>query len=181
MSKASVNSDLYAQLPYWFRPIKEYETIMGAYAQPLSDIEDLARTIHENFHIQTADSATISWWESFFGIAVQYGDTLEYRRERVLQKMIQIIPYTIWTLKERLTALFGADGYEVTEDAANSTLTINVYPGGTFDVALLWQLIWDVVPAHLEVYANQQKTVLLGGGDYIGANLTRTLIQTVGG
>lgn len=181
MSKASVNAALLEQLPYWFRPVLEYGAIMGAYAQPLSDIEELAQAAHDNLFVQTADAATIAWWEAFFGLTVQYGDTLDYRRARVLQKIIQITPYTIWTFRARLTALYGADGYEVTEDAANDTLTINVYPGGLFDVALLWQLIWDVVPAHLVVYANQQKTVNLGGGDYIGANMTRTFIQTVGG
>ena len=169
------------QLPGWFKPVLEYIEIMKAYAAPLAEIEDLAQAIHDNFFIQTADLSTITWWEAFFGLTVQYGDTLDYRRERVLQKIIQVIPYTIWTLRDRLSALYGADGYATTEDSVNNTLTINVFPGNLGDVALLWNLIWDVVPAHLVVYANQQKTVTLGSNKYAGSNLARTFIQTIGG
>lgn len=172
---------LMAQLPEWFKPVLEFIEIMKAYAGPLSDAETLAQEVHDNFFIQTADAETISKWEAFFGLTVQYGDTLEYRRQRVLQKMIQIVPYTIWSFRERLTVLYGAGNFSVTEDSENCTLTINVYPGSLGDVALLWAVIWDVVPAHLIVYANHQETVTIGGDAYIGANTTRTLIQTLGG
>ncbi|OUP05848.1 hypothetical protein B5F35_16370 [Anaeromassilibacillus sp. An200] len=55
-------------------------------------------------YIQTADEPTIAWWESVLGLETQFGDTLDFRRSRVLQKISQIVPFSIGFLNANLMA-----------------------------------------------------------------------------
>ena len=97
------------QLPTWFKPVLEYIELMKAHGFELDNINTIGQQIYYNFFIQTADEATIAQWENHFGIVLNFGDTLEFRRQRVLQKFEQEIPYTIWNLRDRLTYLYGED------------------------------------------------------------------------
>ena len=109
---------LMRQLPKWFKPVLEYIAIMQGYAVQLSDMEGDAGAIYQNYFIQTADADTLSMWEGWLGIARQVGETLEFRRERILTRLSQTVPFTYWHFKERLTELFG-DEYDLVIDPEN--------------------------------------------------------------
>lgn len=166
------------QLPTWFKPVLEYIALMEAYGVSLDDMYQDEQGIYYNLFIQTADEATIASWEKLFGITLRYGDTLDFRRQRVLQKFNQIIPYTIWHLRDRLTALYG-DEYTLTVDPVACTFSIVVTSDRYGAIDLLYDLIWDVVPAHLSIRANQQTTSYATSNQYVAAFMTDTLVQTI--
>lgn len=166
------------ELPTWFKPVFEYIELMEIYGAQLDTVGQNEEQIYNNLFIQTADLQTIIVWEKLFGITVRYGDTLEFRRQRVIQKFIQTVPYTIWDLRDRLTALYG-DDYTLNVDPVACTFKIVVTSDRYGAIDLLYDLIWDVVPAHLKVIANQQTTSYAVSNQYIGAFLTRTFVQTI--
>ena len=166
------------QLPTWFKPVLEYIELMKAHGYPLDSINSIAEQIYKNFFIQTADEATIAQWEDYFGITLGFGDTLDFRRQRVLQKFEQEIPYTEWNLRARLTALFGND-YSLTITPSTNTLRVIVTSNRYGAIDLLYDLIWAVVPAHMTVVANQIVTNNISGGTYVGGIMTRCFIQTI--
>ena len=85
-----VHEILMRQLPDWFKPVLEYIAIMQGYAVELSGYEQTAQQIEQNFFIQTCDLATIQMWERLLHLSVRYGDTIDFRRERIIQKLAQI-------------------------------------------------------------------------------------------
>ena len=170
---------LMRQLPKWFKPVLEYIAIMQGYAVQLSDMEGDAGAIYQNYFIQTADADTLSMWEGWLGIARQVGETLEFRRERILTRLSQSVPFTYWHFKERLTELFG-DEYDLVIDPENCTMSILVTSQRYGAVELLNDLILSVVPAHIAVTANQLVQSSSVSNQYIGSAITMSIERTIG-
>jgi hypothetical protein len=170
---------LMEQLPDWFKPVLEYIELMKAYGTELDGLDANARLVYYNQFIQTCDVKTMSVWERLFGLTVQTGDTIEFRRSRLLQKFSQTLPYTIWDLRARLTELFGND-YTLTVNPQTCTITIIVTSDRYGAIDLLYGLIWDVVPAHLRVNANQQITNLSQSILATGTFCLSTRINNIG-
>lgn len=172
---------LYNQLPDYFRPIIEFQAILNAHGYVLDGLDANAAQIAANNYISTCDEETLEYWENLLDITYQFGDTLDYRRDRVLQKFNTIVPFSIGFLNDRLTSLFGADGYTAVIDYSAQTLTVRVTSDRYGAVNLLYDLLWDIVPAHLQIIANQETTTNVGGTKLCTAGLvTSTFIQFVG-
>lgn len=171
---------LMEQLPTWFKPVLEYIELMQSFGVQLNTLNEQGQQIYNNQFIQTADLATIQTWERLFGITVRYGDTLEFRRARLIQKFSQIVPYTYWDLKDRLTALYGEDGYTLEVNSEECWIKIFVTSDRYGAIDLLYDLIWDVVPAHLRIYANQEVQNYLISNANVGAVISNTFVQNIG-
>ena len=168
------------QLPYYFRPIREFQAILAAHGYALDSLDANVSQIAANNYISTCDEGTIAFWENLLGITYQFGDTLDYRRQRVLQKFNTVAPYSIGFLNDRLTSLFGSDGYTLTIDYEEQTLSARVSSDRYGAVDLLYDLLWDVIPAHLQVIANQETTNNIGGTRLrVGGIVANTRIQTI--
>lgn len=171
---------LYNQLPTYFRQIIEFQEILRAHGSALDTLDANAMQIAANNYISTCDEETLEMWENLLNIAVRYGDTLDFRRDRVLQKFNTIVPFSIGFLNERLTNLFGADGYTLSLNYSTQTLTIKVTSDRYGAVDLLYDLLWDIIPAHLKIVANQETTNNVGGCKlYASAFAAVTFIQTI--
>jgi hypothetical protein len=175
----SAHEVLMEQLPTWFKPVLEYIELMKTYGIRLDDLNANSQLVFYNQFIQTCDTKTMSVWERLFGLTVQATDTVEFRRDRLLQKFAQTLPYTIWDLRARLTDLFGND-YTLTVNPQTCTITIIVTSDRYGAIDLLYSLIWDVIPAHLRINANQQITNLSQSILGTGAFCLSTRINNIG-
>ena len=173
-----VHKILMDQLPGWFKPVLEYIAIMHGGAVELARLDEDAEQIRLNDHIQTADASTLQYWERFLGIVSSAGDTLEYRRERILMRINQTVPYTIWHLRDRLRELFGED-YTLEVNPAECWIRIIVTSDRYGAISLLHDLIYSYVPAHLYVYSNQQVSNVTSSNSYYAARMSRTFEQTI--
>ena len=104
---------------------------------------------------------------------------MEYRRARVLQKYNTIVPFSIEFLRDKLTELYGEDGYEMSVDSAACKLKIKVTSDCYGAIDLLYDLLWDVVPAHIQILANQQTTNRLPCRLYAAGAVSRVFVQTI--
>ncbi|MBQ8130783.1 MAG: DUF2313 domain-containing protein [Clostridia bacterium] len=173
-----VHKILMDQLPEWFKPVLEYIAIMYGGSVELARLDEDAEQIRLNDHIQTADATTIRYWERFLGIASSAGDTLAFRRDRVMMRINQTVPYTVWYLRERLTELYG-DAYTLEVNPAECWIRIIVTSDRYGAISLLHDLIYSYVPAHLYVYSNQQVSNVTGSDAYYAARMSRTFEQTI--
>lgn len=179
-NNADAKDVLMEQLPTWFKPVLEYVALMQAFGGQLNLVNTSSQQIYYNQFIQTADLATIRTWEKLFNITVRYGDTLEFRRTRLIQKFSQIVPYTYWDLRDRLTALYGEDRYTLEVNPEECWIKIFVTSDRYGAIDLLYDLIWDVVPAHLRIYANQEVQNYLISSANVGAVISNTFVQNIG-
>lgn len=170
------------QLPSYFRPVLEFQHIMKAHGYALDDLDVNMLQLSANNYISTCDEATITYYEHLLNIVYRFGDTLEYRRSRVLQKFNTIVPFSIEFLQDKLTELYGRDGYELSVDSWECTLAIKVTSDRYGAIDLLYELLWDIVPAHIQIVANQETRNDIGGSRlYAAGFLADTCIQTIGG
>lgn len=174
----SAEEVLLEQTPDWFKPVKEYQELMKAYGVELDKLSIDCLKIYENLFIQTCDEKTLRYWEKLFGITIRYGDTIDFRRQRLIQLFAQIVPYTVFDLRDRLTDLYGND-WEMTVDPVTCQITIKVTSDRYGAVDLLYDLIWSIVPAHLQVIANQETRTYIESNANIGAFCATTYVQTI--
>lgn len=173
---------LYNQLPDYFKPIVEFLEILKAHGYALDGLDANAAQVAANNYIQTADGATIAWWENVLGLTYSFGDTLDFRRQRILQQFNISTPFSIGYLKDQLDGLYGPDGYEMEEDSQNLTLMIKVTSGIYGATQLLYPFILEIMPAHIQLIANQEVTNNVGGSRlYSSGMVSSSFIQTIGG
>lgn len=169
------------QLPDYFKPVKEMQWIMKAHGCAIDDLDDKIAQVSFNNYISTCDAETIAYYENLFGLTYQFGDTLEYRRSRILNKLNLAVPFSIGFLNAKLQELYGPD-YSVQIDSVGCTITIKVTSDRYGAVDLLYDLLWDIIPAHLQIIANQETTSYSKGSKvYTSGIVTRTFVQTIGG
>lgn len=179
MSNSNAETILKQQLPRYFRPIIEFGEILKAQGYSLDRFDEASAKVHANNYIATCDEDTIAYYERLLGIVYRFGDTLEYRRTRVLQKYNTIVPFSIGFLRDKLTELYGEDGYEMSVDSAACKLKIKVTSDRYGAIDLLYDLLWDVVPAHIQILANQQTTNRVPCRLYAAGAVSRVFVQTI--
>lgn len=170
--------DLKILLPDWFQNVMEFNELMKSEEIELEDAENSIRSVRNNCYIQTADETTILLYEKRFGIAYQ-GESLEYRRSRIMQRYNTVVPFTVGFLKDRLTELYGSQGYEVSVDGKNSLITIKITSDRYGAVNLLYDLLWDILPAHIQIIASQVNTKNIKGIFSVGGTVSSTKITTI--
>lgn len=169
---------LIKQLPDYFKPIIEYKAIMLAHGYVLDSLNSNAEKIYLNNYIATCDEETLFFWEQLLGIKYKFGDTLDFRRARVLQKFNTVVPFSIGFLNDKLTELFG-DEYELSVDPIACTISVKVTSDRYGAVDLLYDLLWDILPAHLQVIANQETTNNIGSRLSTAGFMAITFEQTI--
>ena len=171
MSRAE--ETLRGQLPEYFRPIIEFREILKAHGYSLDKLDETSEKVKDNNYIATCDEETIAYYEKLLGVTYRFGDTMEYRRARVL------VPFSIEFLRDKLTELYGEDGYEMSVDSAACKLKIKVTSDRYGAIDLLYDLLWDVVPAHIQILANQQTTNRVPCRLYAAGAVSRVFVQTI--
>ena len=166
-------------MPEYFRPIIEFREILKAHGYSLDKLDETSEKVKDNNYIATCDEETIAYYEKLLGITYRFGDTMEYRRARVLQKYNTIVPFSIEFLRDKLTELYGEDGYEMSVDSAACKLKIKVTSDRYGAIDLLYDLLWDVVPAHIQILANQQTTNSVPCRLYAAGAVSRVFVQTI--
>ena len=167
------------QLPRYFRPIIEFQGILKAHGYGIGQAGEAMDRLRDNFYIGTCDEPTIAYYEGLLGIVRRVDDDLGYRRLRVLQKLNMVVPFTIGLLRERLTELYGADGYTLAVAPAACTIRIKVTSDRYGAIDLLYDLLLDILPAHLALTADQEATTYVPGRAYAAGSICRTSVQTI--
>lgn len=170
--------DLMLVLPEYFRPVLEFKQLMKTGGAVLDDLEKEIRKLRDNFYIQTADDTSITEMEKQFSIFAKPGETIDYRRQRLLSKYNTIVPFSIGFLQDRLRELFD-DDFTMRVDPIKCTITISVTSSKYGAVDLLYDLLWDIVPAHMQIIANQQVDNYISGALTAAGIISTTFLQTI--
>lgn len=119
-----IDTDLHEVLPEYYRGIADYEEIMDTEESELEALAAFIQAVHDNFFLQTMNEATATAWERLLGISALPGDTLEFRRIRILNRISTRPPFSLGFLYEKLDELIGPGKWVVDMDYANYTLYI---------------------------------------------------------
>lgn len=158
-----LDTSLMNQLPDWFAQILDFQEVMNAEQPSFDALADEIIAVADNFFFQTMDSSAIAKWEGIFNIIANPStETMDFRRDRVLNRISTKPPFTLAFLYQKLDELIGPNQWTVNVDYPNYTLYIEssaVNQSYATEVAFT---INRIKPAHI-VYINKPfvKTGLL--------------------
>lgn len=120
-------SDMINALPALLYDNAEFNAIFGAEAVELDAIQQrLAKALNDQY-IDTATVTAIERWETMLQIRPDtLRDSLEQRRQRIKAKLLERIPFTVRTLREKLTAILQDVPYTMELDHDRYELTITI-------------------------------------------------------
>lgn len=123
--------DLLSYLPPFMAELKEIRVLLEAENPEFRLVWQATERVLANEFILTADEYGISRYEHMMGLLPSNGQTLEERRQQVLLKNQDALPYTLRQLEEMLKGLCGEKGYTIR--LAAETYFVNVLVRGTAD------------------------------------------------
>lgn len=116
---------LNSYVPSYYRKVDEMDALMEVEQSIVDEYQVNMLTAFQNTFILTADISGIELFETMFSIVANPStEDLEFRRQRVLNRMTTSPPFTIRFLKQKLDAIIGEGKWKVTMDYANYTLYV---------------------------------------------------------
>lgn len=148
------DTDLQAYLPEWFREIADYRELCLTEAQCFEALAAEINAVADNFFFQTMDKSSVALWEQVFQILPDPAlESLEFRRERLLNRISSRPPYTLSFLSQKLDELIGKNQWQVWVDYPNYTLYIESSAHSQSYAVEVAHTIGRIKPAHI-VYVN---------------------------
>lgn len=116
---------LNSYVPSYYRKVDEMEALMEVEQSIVDEYQVNMLTAFQNTFVLTADISGIELFETMFSIVANPStEDLEFRRQRVLNRMTTSPPFTLRFLKQKLDAIIGEGRWKVTMDYANYTLYV---------------------------------------------------------
>lgn len=158
------NRKLIEYLPEFLRDIKEYEAILTLAEQPemvaLWEAEENA--LNDQF-IEDATENGVSRWEKILRIVPKSTQSLDERKFSILTRMNEQLPYTMTSLKQRLEALCGKDGYSVELETNKFILKVRIALAAKNNYKDVSAMLEQIVPANMiidmNLMYNQHQTI----------------------
>lgn len=170
---------LMENLPDYFKLVLEFIQIMRAHGYALDQLDGDIQNVYNNFYIQTCDVTTLAYYEGLLDIVPSAGDTVEYRRQRVMQQLSLIPKFDINWLITKLNGLYGMDGYTLEVDSKKCTVDIDINSGISNALRIFYDFIWDVLPAHMELSSRQNVTTDIPVGINMGMVASSTVTTII--
>jgi Uncharacterised protein conserved in bacteria (DUF2313) len=119
-------ADLAQYLPRFYDGCYEMEQITGAEDHLIDEFFNVELgLLQDNQYVSTADARTITAYEKMLGIAADpSAEPLDFRRERLINRLSMRVPFTMRFLRARMDALIGKGRYTVAMDYPAYTLTV---------------------------------------------------------
>lgn len=170
---------LYENLPIYFKKVKEFIQILSAHGYEIDKLDGNIQDIYNNFFVQTADISTLSYYERLLDIAPSPGDTLSYRRNRIIQQLSLVPQFDINWLITKLNELYGKDEYTLNVNSEECTLDVDITDDVYDSVRLFYDFIWDIIPAHIAIPVKQYTDTDITVGVYAGVIPSTTIMSYI--
>lgn len=150
-----LDTDLLRYLPPWFRRILDFQEICKTESAQMEALAAAINAVADNFFFQTMDEGAVSTWEKIFGIVPNpQTETLDFRRQRVLNRVSMQPPFTLGFLYQKLDQIIGKGKYEIHVDYPNYTLYILSSAENQSYATEVSYTVGRIKPAHI-VFLNQ--------------------------
>ena len=144
------DTELCKLLPSWYREVLDYQVMCQAEHPIFQDIKAQMRAVLDNFFPQTMDVSAVEQWESALRIlADPTVESLEFRRQRIINRISTKPPFTLPFLYNKLDELVGKGMWSVSIDYPGYTIYIErTAQSMNYTLELEWT-INHIKPAHM--------------------------------
>lgn len=120
-----IGESLMEYAPQIYSGFAEYQTLMSAENPLIADVEKAAKDLHDDQFVLLATAEGIQHYESMLKIISNPStETLEFRRQRILNRMAFASSFTVKSLRNRLDSILGAGQYDLYIDYDKYTIYI---------------------------------------------------------
>lgn len=138
----------------WYREVDDYQEICQTEQAQFEILAGYINAVAQNFFFQTMDESSVSQWEQAIGITPNLQtEDLQFRRDRVLNRISTKPPFTLGFLYQKLDSLLGAGNYEIEVDYPNYTLYVKSSAQNQLYAQEISFTINTIKPCHI-VYIN---------------------------
>lgn len=147
--------DLSIYLPPLYDGVVEMDEILSADEDILSDAKlELDNARNDQF-VQTTTVRGIGQFEDTLNIVADpEEEDLEYRRTRVLNRLLEKPPFTTKFLEERLKAMLGEGNYTFTLNPSTYELEVRIMIDTKFVLRDAQLFLLNIVPANIKIIAD---------------------------
>lgn len=115
------------ELPSYYRGIKEFQELTRAQSNRLDHLDGAIQQFEDDQFILTSSEPAIYRREKEFNILPdRKKETLDFRKKRLLSRMMQKAPFTFRYMVQQLDELIGKNLYTISIDVANYWLEVLV-------------------------------------------------------
>lgn len=133
--------------PRYLQELVEFQQIANAeqpeFEKAVSDVKSAA----DDFFLVSLSEYGCERWEKILGLSVEPGDTLQDRRDRILIKYLDQLPYTFRTLLKYLSTV--SEEFAVTLDENSYDLFVRIRLEGYSQRDALVATLGQMIPANL--------------------------------
>lgn len=138
------------QLPPWYREVLDYQQMCQTIGAQFALLAEEINRVADNFFLQTMDLETVQMWEGIFRIVANPAtESLQFRRDRIINRISMRPPFTLRFLYQKLDELIGPGLWSVTVDYPNYALYIESNVDGQGYSQELIYTINHIKPAHI--------------------------------
>ena len=137
-------------LPPWYREVLDYQQMCQTIGAQFALLAEEINRVADNFFLQTMDLETVQMWEGIFRIVANPAtESLQFRRDRIINRISMRPPFTLRFLYQKLDELIGPGLWSVTVDYPNYALYIESNVDGQGYSQELIYTINHIKPAHI--------------------------------
>lgn len=149
------NIDLSQHIPDYFSEIYDFSKLLSILDDELKTLQNDYKIFNNNLFLETADESIISKYEKLISIS---GDTLDTKRENIIQKLCEMPPYSVDIIPQIIKRLTGRN----CSISACKNLVIDANFRAfekDFDITPLIDDIYKVIPANVKLLLNYDYTI----------------------
>lgn len=144
-------ADVLSYLPPVLQEVYELQAAAQAENSELNRLWQGAEDAMNDQFLESATENGVSRWEKMLLLHPKDTDTLPERKFRIQSAISGRLPFTVWVLREQLSSLCGAGGYELTVDHANYKVTVLLALTAQNEFDAVTELLQKMLPANLQI------------------------------
>lgn len=118
-----MQTNLIRLLPNYYHGVSEANELMRVENELFDKLKDQTKITVDNQFVTTCDANMLTIWEGLLQINSTVDVDINFRRERIVNRLLMRSTFTLWSLKERLSTILG-NNYELIIDYGNYELLI---------------------------------------------------------
>jgi len=153
--------------PRIYKNILEIDNLVFTENELFNETNTLTTEVEDNQFVLTANSKGLTIYERMLNIiANPLSDTIQFRRERIINRLSSLPPFTLRELKGRLNNLLGSNNYDIEVIYDNYELKLDMRIGvyGKLDEVL--KTLISTVPVNMQIITTNNLTYEATGTVY---------------
>lgn len=146
-------TDYLSYLPPFLHNVREFQEIAEAVNPEIMALKQAINKVLNEQFVQSAED-TLECREREFGITASSDETLEFRRERLIERKSRKPPITVWSLRDRLNAYIGTTQAEIELVPGEYAFTISIPAVDGYKFRDIQQVVETLKPANMEYLQN---------------------------